>query len=639
MTAHLVRVEEFEEFKLAKDVSSTEINTSVLETIRSLDEREEVEPYLRKIISDFSQTPHGPAELVDIFTHRLTLQKQPKLAAFIIKGRSFKTVRPSDVGHQIYRLEKIDGLDVAIFAASGVILDQAKEQFVSTARRCVSEYSIADAIDLAKIFIAYGFICPKDGHRIVAGRCTCGYAPRKRVLNLFQIETLKSLGDSRRRRESAGLVVLPPGSGKTRVAAEDALSCNAQCVLYIAHTHEILDVAKSEFEAKFGVTNVTSHDGLESLRNLNQVNLVTVQLLHRYLAQANLAQVDYAVIDEFHHAAAKTYRMILQAISPTYLLGLTATPFRGDNQDVLRLCQDNQIVSFDLRSGVNSGILSPYHYFGCFDNVNYSDIRYNNSRYDIRDLERALLIPERDQAIIKKWSELADGKPTIAFCCTHEHALRMAMSFTSAGISAGVYISSTPSDERATLLDHLAAGQISVLCVVDIFNEGADLPFIECLLFLRPSESKRILYQQLGRGLRQYVGKKQCIAIDFIGNFKNAYRIVEYLGLLPIDEAPESLDVIAKARNRKDILNLPLGCEVDFDDRVIDIFIDQTLDPRYATRHNIRRILLYQYERLARRMYRRPTKQDIDRNCVLNSDLYRLAFGSWGEFQRIVDDW
>src|SRR5262249_12599114 len=155
------------EFALAKDVRVEEITPAALDTIRSLHEVDELEPYLRKIISDSTETPHGPAELVDIFTHRLTLGKEPKLAAFILKGRSFKTVRPADVAHQIYRLEKISGLDLAIFAATGNVLDAAKEQFVSTAQRTTSEYCIIDQTDLARLFIAYGFICPRDGHRIM----------------------------------------------------------------------------------------------------------------------------------------------------------------------------------------------------------------------------------------------------------------------------------------------------------------------------------------------------------------------------------------------------------------------------------------------------------------------------------------
>jgi len=166
-------------------------------------------------------------------------------------------------------------------------------------------------------------------------------------------------------------------------------------------------------------------------------------------------------------------------------------------------------------------------------------------------------------------------------------------------------------------------------------NEGVDLPFVECLLFLRPTESKRIFYQQLGRGLRKYVGKSHCVAIDFIGNFKNAYRVVEYQPLLP-HSTDEPLASSSALQNSKQILNLPLGCEVHFDDRVIDIFARQTLDPRHASRHNIGKILLYQYQRLAKSLGHNPTKIEVDRNLRLGSELYRIMFKSWVNFERIM---
>lgn len=115
----------------------------------------------------------------------MTVQGRRGLAAFILKGRSFPTIRPKDVSHQIYRLEKIAGLRFALLVASGTLLDAAKKQFCATARRLTCDHCILDAVDLARLFIAYGFICPRDARKVVSGRCSCGYSPRKRVLNLF----------------------------------------------------------------------------------------------------------------------------------------------------------------------------------------------------------------------------------------------------------------------------------------------------------------------------------------------------------------------------------------------------------------------------------------------------------------------
>lgn len=166
-------------------------------------------------------------------------------------------------------------------------------------------------------------------------------------------------------------------------------------------------------------------------------------------------------------------------------------------------------------------------------------------------------------------------------------------------------------------------------------NEGADIPFVECLLFLRPTESKRIFLQQLGRGLRRYVGKSHCIVIDFIGNFKNAYKIAEYQDLLPYDYYVNPF-ALTRPKNFKEVLNLPLGCEVHFDRKVIELFAEQTLDPKFATRQNISIILIYQYAKTWRYLKRRPIKRDIDRHQLLHSDFYKSVFGSWREFEQVI---
>jgi superfamily II DNA or RNA helicase len=628
-------IDDFDNFISVRDVPAHTISKALVEVVRRLDEREELEPYLRLILHDPNDTPHGPAEIADIFTHKLSIKKLNGLAAFILKGRSFKTVKPKDVAHQIYRLEKISGLAIAIFAAPGIILDVAKEHFVSTALRLGCNYAIFDANDLARLFVAYGFLCPRDGRKVISGRCSCGYSPKKRLLNLFQRDALEDLKKAHAQRTPSGIIVLPPGSGKTRIAAEDSARFGAHCVLYIAQTAEILDVAKSEFEAIYGVANVKRHHSKASLGDPCRVNIATIQLISRHIDDIDLGPYDYIVIDEFHHAAASSYRKVLQKSHPKFLLGLTATPFRGDRQDIYELCAGNVLTNFELRDGIDVGILSPYHYYGCFDDIDYSRITHGGAGYSIKDLERALIIPKRDRAIIKKWKEKASGKTTIAFCCSHEHARRVAARFNKADVPSAPYISETNAEERQMLLDRLANGEIRVLCTVDVFNEGADLPFIECLLFLRPTDSKRIFYQQLGRGLRQYAGKSHCTVIDFIGNFANAYKIVEYQSLIPFEDSDLVPD-LRHARSRKEVLNLPLGCKVNFDEKVLKVFADQALNPKYATRHNIGRVLFYEYEKLQKHLGRSPLKRDVDRYSILDSSFYALVFGSWENFQTIA---
>lgn len=623
-------------FTAARGVRPRDIDPAALETVRNLHETDEMEPWIQAILFDTNNTPHGPVEIVDILTHKVSVHGRDGVAAFILKGRSFPTVRPAHVAHQILRLDRIDGLSFAFFAASGNVLDEAKEQFLTTARRLETDYCFLDCHDLARLFIAYGYICPREGEKIRDGRCACGYTPANRTSNILQQAALQELRVTHALKQPAGVVILPTGSGKTRVAVLDVKQTNSQRVLYVAHSHEILQGAEEEFLKEVPEDHIVRFDGRPTQKELKRVNLVTIQSLVRNLDVFAETPIDYLVVDEFHHAAARSYRRSVDALQPAFLLGLTATPFRADHQDVLELCNNNVIVDYDLRQGIEFGVLSPYHYFGCFDDIDYTNIRHNGNRYDIRDLERALVIPERDRAIIAMWNEKAQGKPTIAFCCSRTHAQRVAESFRAADIPADMYIANTPHEERSVLRDRLRRGDLKVLCVVDILNEGIDLPFVECLLFLRPTESKRVFFQQFGRGLRRFVGKEHCTVIDFIGNFKNAHAIIEHLGLEPYEHEEPGREQ-ARGRRAKEILNLPIGCEVEFEERVINIFGNQTMNPRFATRQNIARILIHQYIKLERRLGRKPTVREINRSYVIDSRYYQMIFGSWRAFERQME--
>ena len=169
------------------------------------------------------------------------------MAAFIIKGKSFPTVRPSHVSHQIFRLNRIDDLAFAILAAPGNILDDVKEEFIHTAVAIGCDYAFLDALDLAQIFTGYGYICPRDGKSILEGRCSCGYTPQTHTSNILQQAALRGLVEAHGRRQKAGVVILPTGSGKTRVAAIDVSTAVPDMCIYTAHSHEILEDAEGEF--------------------------------------------------------------------------------------------------------------------------------------------------------------------------------------------------------------------------------------------------------------------------------------------------------------------------------------------------------------------------------------------------------
>lgn len=629
--ARLLHFDDIDSFSLARGVAPSEVTSELREAVKRLHEIDDLEELLRIIVSDRASTPHGPAEIVDILTHKIDVEGQPTLAAFVLKGRSYSTVRPKDISHQLYRLEKISGLKLAVLGATGVVLDAVKEQFVSTCERLDIQYALFDADDFARLFWAYGLMCPRDGTVIRGGKCHCGYAPKNAKLNIIQQEALSALEREHDKGRARGLLVLPTGSGKTRIAATDARRLGAQRILYIAHTDEILEVAEAEFAATYDVASVRRWKrGAPG----PYISTTTIQYLSNHLSHLDQVEFDYAVIDEFHHAAAKTYRQAVTKLGTSYLLGMTATPFRGDNQDIYELCNNNVVIEFDLRFGIDTGILAPYHYYGCFDEADYSGLSVLGGGYSIADLERRIFIPERHHAITEKWIERAGGKPTLAFCSSHEHATRIVKAFKARDVPAASYLSTTPPKARKQLIEKLRTGALKVLCVVDVLNEGADIPCVECLLFLRPTESKRIFLQQLGRGLRHYVGKSHCLVIDFIGNFRNAYQVVEYHDLRSSRTAKD-MDP-GRSRSVRGILDLPLNCRVEFDDRVLDLFADQALALRHATRANIGRILVHRYLRLSRSLGRPASAKDVDRNELLDSRIYKKLFGTWQKFMNVI---
>ena len=589
MRSSYIRIEEFDQFTRMKSIQRGDVKGEVISVVKSFKEAEDLEKVILSSIVEPNVTPHGPAEIVDILTLQLSYRGSYGLAGIILKGGSFKTVKPSHLSHQVFRLRKLADLHYAILGHVGNILDEAKDEFIQTAKELGVKYTVIDVVDFSRLAIMAGAICPRDGNKIVDGKCSCGYRVRGSDINPLQKEALTLLQKARELNQKAGVIVLPTGSGKTRVAALDSYNSKSKKILYVAHTKEILLNAYREFSHIYGKENVAFPLVDNTVNPDAKVQLHTIQKISRDIAKIRETNYDYVIVDEFHHAAARSYRALLENIKPAFLVGLTATPFRGDRQDVIELCDENIIVEFELRTGIDSGILSPFHYYGLFDDVDYTGIQEYGYGYSVRDLNKALIVESRDNAIITKWKEIAENLPTLAFCCSVNHAIRVSESFNKSGIPADYYVGTTSYEEREELIEALRYGDLKVLCVVDIMNEGIDIPFVECLLFLRPTESKRIFFQQLGRGLRKFPGKEKVIVLDFIGNFSNAYRIIEYIGLLP-EKEPSYLD-LRKIRSSKEVLNIPLNCEVQFESHVIDIFAKQVLDPRKATRHNIAQVL------------------------------------------------
>ncbi|GAW90946.1 DEAD/DEAH box helicase family protein [Calderihabitans maritimus] len=416
-----------------------------------------------------------------------------------------------------------------------------------------------------------------------------------------QIEALYELKKAREEGVTKGLVIAATGVGKTFLAAFDSLKFNR--VLYVAHREEILKQAEKTFKmvrpnAKTGFFSGTRKDKGADIYFATIQTLTKINNLETF--KRNF--FDYIVVDEFHHAAADSYINVLKYFRPRFLLGLTATPYRTDNRDIYALCEDNVIYEIYLKDAINRDLLVPFRYYGIYDATDYSKVEYRNGRYVIDDLEKQLSRKERADLILAKYKKFAQ-KRTIGFCASINHAEYMAQYFSQNGIPSVAVHSGVRGNQyvmdRTEAIRAIEAGRIKVIFAVDIFNEGVDIPSIDTVMFLRPTESFVVFLQQLGRGLRKYKGKEYLTVLDFIGNYKRAHYIPALL-------AGENPMASKTGRGRKPAdYDFPDNCQVQFDFKVLDLFEEMAkADP-------LRKRMKNDFYRLKESLGRRPTRVDI----------------------------
>lgn len=273
----------------------------------------------------------------------------------------------------------------------------------------------------------------------------------------------------------------------------------------------------------------------------------------------------YIVIDEVHHVAANSYRGLLTHFEPTILLGLTATPERHDGVDILADFCGVIAAEIRLPEAINQRHLCPFQYFAIDDATDLRKLNWSRGRYDVAELSNLYTHNEqRVTRIIRSLAETVtdiDNIKALAFCITKEHAEYMAKKFNLAGISADV-LTSDNSSERQQKRQSLVSGKLSILCVVDIFNEGVDIPEVDTLLFLRPTESLTIFLQQLGRGLRLTDDKQCCTILDFVGNSRDEYDFSQKFRAL-VGKTNQSI----KDEILNDFPHLPLGCRIELEEK------------------------------------------------------------------------
>ncbi len=441
--------------------------------------------------------------------------------------------------------------------------------------------------------------------------------------NPIQIAALAALMATRDEGFQRGLVVLATGLGKTWLAAFDANQVGAKRILFVAHREEILNQAAETFLRIRPGSSIGFYNG--NTRDMAvDILCASVQTLGRNAHLERFAQqhFDYVVVDEFHHAAAPTYRRLLAYFTPRFLLGLTATPDRTDQSDILSLCDDNLVFTCNLFEGIHSKLLAPFRYYGILDEfVDYRDIPWRNGRFDPEALSSKLATLGRARHALAHWLEHRQLR-TLAFCASIKHAEFMATQFQKAGISAAaVYAGSSMG--RADALEQLRDGQLAVIFSVDLFNEGVDLPSIDTVMMLRPTESKILFLQQLGRGLRNSDGKAHVVVLDFIGNHQSFLHKPQ--ALFGVGPTYNQLAVFARDVEMGR-LQLPDGCYVNYDLRIINFL--KSLDGAGSQKD---------YDALKASLGRRPSLAEFYRSGS-NIRQMRQQHGSWFELLTSVGD-
>ena len=443
-----------------------------------------------------------------------------------------------------------------------------------------------------------------------------------------QIEALCALEDTRSEGAKRALVQAATGVGKTYLAAFD--SKNYERVLFVAHREEILQQAAVSFQ------NVRNSDDYgffhgDQKSTDKSVIFASVATLGRqeYLNEKYFSKdyFDYIVIDEFHHAVNDQYRRIVDYFKPQFLLGLTATPERMDGRNIYEICDYNVPYEISLKDAINKGMLVPFHYYGIFDDTDYSKLHIVRGRYDEKELNETYIGNVHRHDLIYKYYCKYGSKRALGFCCSRAHAEEMAKEFCNRGIPAVAVYSNADgafSEDRSVAIEKLKNGEIKVIFSVDMFNEGVDITSVDMVMFLRPTESPIVFLQQLGRGLRKSKGKEYLNVLDFIGNYEKAGRVRSLLTGRTWSETQQYHPADRSA--------YPDDCLIDFDMKLIDLFA-QMDKKQLKVKDQIRN----EFYRVKEMLGKRPSR--IELFTYMDDDIYQMAITHSKEnpFKRYIE--
>lgn len=398
----------------------------------------------------------------------------------------------------------------------------------------------------------------------------------------YQQEILDKLKAERDiRSHYRNLVVAATGTGKTVISAFDYRryrneNPGKRCrLLFVAHRKEILEQSIKCFrgvlhDPNFGELFVGEHRP-DSLDNL----FVSVQTLNSRALTVAVSEdfYDFIIVDEFHHAAAPTYQQLLNYFKPRILLGLTATPERMDGENILRWFDNRIAAEIRLPEAIDRKLLCPFQYFGISDSVDLSDVKWNRGGYERSALSKVYTGNDMRVFLIlkqlRKYVTDMDGVKGLGFCVSKEHARYMSDKFNEAGITSECLTADSDNEFRRSVSKRLSDGELRFIFTVDLFNEGVDIPAINTILFLRPTESLTVFLQQLGRGLRLFEGKDCLTVLDFIGQANKKYRFEEKFRALLSDS---SRSVQSEIKNG--FVALPKGCYLQLEKRAAEYILD-----------------------------------------------------------------
>lgn len=397
-------------------------------------------------------------------------------------------------------------------------------------------------------------------------------AEQSQVLALFDIKPYpyqeEILEKLQTQREVHGrfrnLVVAATGTGKTLISAFDYKRFReknpSSKLLFVAHRKEILEQARATFRAILKENNF-GELWVDGVTPANYEYLfASVQTLRNSINELDLSQnyYDFVVIDEVHHIAANSYRSILEKFDPNILLGLTATPERMDNENILSDFCDTIAAEIRLPEALNRKLLCPFQYFGISDSADLRSIAWQNGKYQTSELTNRLSSKQKAGEIVQKCEEYLrdiNDVRALGFCVSQEHAKFMSKCFVEAGLKAEYLIAGAP--KRSDVRQKLISKEINYLFVVDIFNEGVDIAEIDTVLFLRPTESLTVFLQQLGRGLRLAENKECLTVLDFVANARDEY---DFEGKFRAMIGKTSTAIKDEIEN--EFPHLPIGCSI-----------------------------------------------------------------------------